>query len=425
MADATRQIGLSLGADICWPASYEELIRRLDLAIPHKGETVRFNVERVNVEPFDLVAKPKYDLVLDRITHWFMTTREWIKKIAVVDGVYVPNNPWSIQANEKHTTYAAMMRLGMPVPKTYLLPPKEYTHEGDVQVTIQKYNKMFDLDAVGRAVGFPCFLKPYDGGAWVGVKRCKDEAALRKAYDESGTRVQHLQASVEGYDLFVRALGVGPQVNVMRYNPDAPLHARYMVDFNFLDGDEWTTAVRTCRTINAFFGWDFNSCEMLRKDGVLHPIDFANACPDSQVQSLHFHFPWLVKALVRWSLFCATTRRPMRTCLAWDKWFEHNDPDMTYADKLPIYDKLARQHFDADAFDEFCDRHLAHLDEIALDFFGTDRFKEIAREKVAAIYPKHEVDPFTDHFFGLIQFWRKTERDRLDRAKGQVLEKTA
>ena len=26
---------------------------------------------------------------------------------------------------------------------------------------------------------------------------------------------------------------------------------------------------------------------------------------------------------------------------------------------------------------------------------------------------KHEIDTFTDHFFGLVQFWRKTEAERL------------
>ena len=42
MKQATRHIGLSLGADICWPICYETLMRRLDLAIPHDGEEVRF-----------------------------------------------------------------------------------------------------------------------------------------------------------------------------------------------------------------------------------------------------------------------------------------------------------------------------------------------------------------------------------------------
>jgi hypothetical protein len=30
------------------------------------------------------------------------------------------------------------------------------------------------------------------------------------------------------------------------------------------------------------------------------------------------------------------------------------------------------------------------------------------------MYPDHEVEQFTAHFWGLIQFWRKTESDRLD-----------
>src|SRR4051794_6488338 len=119
MAKVVRNVGLSLGADICWPASFEALIKRLDLHIPHGGDDVSFAVERVQVEPFDLAYRPKYDLVLDRVTHWFHTSREWIKKIALMDDVYVLNNPWSIQANEKHTSYAAMMRLGLPIPKTW------------------------------------------------------------------------------------------------------------------------------------------------------------------------------------------------------------------------------------------------------------------------------------------------------------------
>ena len=31
------------------------------------------------------------------------------------------------------------------------------------------------------------------------------------------------------------------------------------------------------------------------------------------------------------------------------------------------------------------------------------------RKKVEALFPDHEVEQFTEHFWGLIQFWRKTE----------------
>jgi len=74
---ATRKIGLSLGADICWPICYENLVRRLDLAIPVEGETVSFEVERVRIEPFSLRQPCRYDLVIDRLTHWYYPSREW------------------------------------------------------------------------------------------------------------------------------------------------------------------------------------------------------------------------------------------------------------------------------------------------------------------------------------------------------------
>lgn len=408
-----RQIGLSLGADLCWPACFEAIVAKLDLELPLGDDTVRFALERVRPEPFNLRYKPRYDVVVDRITHWFPTTREWVKKILLMDGVYVLNNPWMIQAAEKHTTYCAMMRLGFPVPETWLLPPKEYADEGDIPVTVRRYNKLFSLEEVGAAVGYPQFLKPYDGGAWRGVSRVTDAAGLHRSYDESGKQVMHLQAAVDPFDLFVRSMGIGPQVNCIKYDPSAPLHARYVVDFNFLSGEEWLTLTRYTRVINAFFNWDYNSCESLRKDGVFHPIDFANACPDSQVTSLHFHFPWMVKSLIRWTLFCAYTRRKPRLLPFWEPYLAIADLDLSFPEKLERYDRLAREHFDADRFDDFCQRHLAHLDEVAWEFFGTPRCRDIVREKVAALFPAHEIQTFTDHFFGLIQFWRKTEADRM------------
>ena len=110
----TRQIGLSLGADICWAAAYEDILKRLDLAIPMGNDEIRFEVSRVTIEPFDLKQPVRYDLVVDRLTHWMHTSREWIKKAVIMDGLYVLNNPWSLQSMEKHTTSAAMMKLGLP-----------------------------------------------------------------------------------------------------------------------------------------------------------------------------------------------------------------------------------------------------------------------------------------------------------------------
>jgi hypothetical protein len=414
MAEVPLTIGLSLGADLEWPIFFEDIIGRLQPRIPYGDDEHTFRVERVTIEPFFLRQPVRYAVLLDRLTHWYHTSREWIKKAVVHDDLYVFNNPFTIQSMEKHTSYAAMMRLGLPVPRTVLLPPKEYETQPDLEVTLAQYARMFDLGAVAAQVGFPCYMKPFDGGAWRGVSRIENEDQLRAAYEQSGKAIMHLQEAVEPYDLFVRALAVGPQVNVIRYDPAAPMHDRYKVDFNFVEADQWQLLSDMVLTINSFFNWDFNSCESLRKDGAFYPIDFANACPDSQVTSLHYHLPWLVKAKIRWSLFVAATHRRVRHHPDWEPYFAIASSDRPYRDKLSAYAALAHRSFETDRFLEFCDTHLSHLDEVTWEYFSTDRALEAVRRKVAVIFPPHEVDLYTEHFWGLLQFWRKTERDRLD-----------
>ena len=413
MAEVRRKIGLSLGADVCWPICYEQILNRLDLTVRHGGDSIRFDVERVRIEPYYLRQPTSYDLVIDRLTHWYGTSREWIKKAIVLDGLYVFNNPWSIQSNEKHTSYCAMMRLGMPIPTTWMVPPKEYEPSPDLQVTLERYAEMFDLAELGDKVGYPMFIKPYDGGGWAGVSRIDDADDLQRLYDESGTYLMHLQQAVDPHDLFIRCVGLGPQVRMVRYDPGAPLHDRYTADDGDLPDDQRQLLTDTTLTINTFFGWDFNSCEALRQGDTWHPIDFANPCPDSQVTSLHYHFPWLIGANLRWSLFCATTKRRMRPNMDWQPYFdiadEAADRETSYEDKLKAYGALARERLQADDFWAFCDEHLGYLDEVLHEFFGTDMARDAVRQKVVAMYPEHEVDEFTELFWTRIQNWRNDQ----------------
>ena len=47
-------------------------LAKLDLAIPvGRATPSRFEVERVTIEPFDLRQPCRYDVVLDRLTHWY------------------------------------------------------------------------------------------------------------------------------------------------------------------------------------------------------------------------------------------------------------------------------------------------------------------------------------------------------------------
>jgi len=409
VANITKKIGLSLGADICWPICYEELLKKLDLNLPIDGNSIKIESSRVEIEPFDLSMDCKYDVVIDRLTHWYHTSREWIKTKILVDDLYVFNNPWSLQSMEKQTTYAAMMRLGFPVPETWMIPPKRYEDSGDLQPTLRRYAKLFDLGAIGDQIGYPLYMKPYDGGAWVGVTGIKNRQELLNAYESSGTRVMNLQKGVDPHDTFVRCVGMGPQFRMVNYDPGAPLHDRYRMDYDFLPDDEARKLRDMTMVINAFFGWDFNSCEALRQEGTWYPIDFANACPDSQVTSLHYHFPWLIKANLRWSIFCAATGRSMKTNLNWQSYFSIAEQDIPFEEKMAAYVSLAREHFSVDEFESFCTTHLSELDEVANEFFASDTVHDAIREKVTALFPEHEIEEFVELFWNRVQKWRLQE----------------
>jgi hypothetical protein len=219
--------------------------------------------------------------------------------------------------------------------------------------------------------------------------------------------VMHAQASVEGFDLFVRCIGFGPQTRCVLYDPSAPLHDRYTMKTAFMPQEDLDHLRKLTLTINTFFGWEFNSCEALRKEGTWYPIDFANPCPDSQVNSLHFHFPWLVKAYLRWTIFCAATKRKMRRTLDWEPFYDVAASDLPFAEKLEQYAAIAEARLETARFEEFCARHLGHLDGVAFDFFASQEAKDAVRLKVAAVFPEHEVEKFTELFWGRIQEWRR------------------
>lgn len=410
MPAVTRNLGLSLGADICWPLAFEQILADSKLALKVGKDTVSFACERVSIQPFDLQKGCKYDLVVDRLTHWMTIQREWIKKGVLMDDLYVYNNPWSVQSYEKHSSYCAMAALGMPIPPTLMVPQKHYEPKADLEYTLKAYAKLFDLAALGERIGYPSFLKPFDGGGWKGVSKVDDAAQLGAAYDASETMLMHLQRGVDGFDLFVRAVGIGPQVRVIKYDASQPLHGRYLTERNFCSKDDEQVMVDTCLTINTFFGWDFNSVEALRRDGVFHPIDFANPCPDNQVNSIHYHWPWYVLSNLQWAVFCAATKRPMRKTLDFEPYYAIAKKDLPYRDKLKAYAKVARERLDADRFEEFRKKHLGPLRETARAWFASDRCKDAVRRKVANMYPAHEVEEFSERFFRQVQdYLRDTE----------------
>jgi hypothetical protein len=409
-------IGLLLGTEEDWPRAFEALVGRLG-PVRWRGEQHRLTTERIVNEPFDLRATPRYSLVIDRLAWWYDLPREWLKKISLGNDVYLLNNPFTFQAMEKHSAYVAMMRLGLKVPPTWMVPHKaptpiprfEYMAAKFADVA-SRYNAPFDLGDVGRRIGYPLYMKPFDGGQWVGVTRIENERELHERYDASGERLMHLQAAVDDFDVFVRCLSIGAETMSMHFDPAAPMHLRYVVDHDFLTPEAGHETVTISRLVNAFFLWEFNSCEMLVKDGDVHPIDYANASPDVALTSLHYYFPWAITTLVRWSAFCACTGRKVRVSQDLGKYFAIGDrADLSYEQKLAEYRRLADEHFQHDLYAEYCAEALPHLDGIAREWFGSHELDDLLVQVVRATFPTHEHEEMVARHRGLIGQWLREQ----------------
>ena len=408
MAEA-HLIGLLLGTEEDWPRAVETLVERLG-PIRWNGTEHRLATERIVNEPFDLRYKPRYSLVIDRLAWWYDLPREWLKKVSLMDDVYLLNNPFTFQAMEKHSAYCAMMRLGLKVPATWMVPHKQpapiprfdYMRAKFPDVA-SRYNAPFDLDQIGEFVGYPLYLKPFDGGQWVGVTRVASADDLHGVYDTSGERLMHLQAAVEDFDVFVRSLSIGAETMVMHFEPDAPMHLRYVVDHDFLTSKLGNEVVTISRLVNAFFRWEFNSCETLVKGEDVFPIDYANASPDVALTSLHYYFPWAIETLVKWCAFCAVTHRPWRINQNVADYFAIGDrEDLTYDEKLAEYRTLADAYHQTDLYAEFCGTALPSLHELVLEYFGSGEFDELLVRVVAATFPPHEHEEMVARHRGLV-----------------------
>ncbi|TCO43549.1 hypothetical protein EV646_112125 [Kribbella antiqua] len=405
MSDRSRHlIGLLLGAEEDWPQAFEALLQRVG-PVNIDGAEHEFGSRRLTIEPFDLNDPVRVGLVIDRLAYWYYHPREWLKKAALMNGTYLLNSPFTFQSMEKHSAYCAMLRLGLKIPRTVLVPYKNPVDNVRWAYTSAKYNKGFDLDAIAEDLGYPMYMKPFDGGGWRGVSRINNKVDLHQAYDQSGEMLMHLQATVE-YDKFARALSIGAETMVMDFRPDEPMHNRYAVSHDFLSPSAGHQAIAISRIVNAFFGWEFNSCEMLVKGDSVHPIDYANACPDVAVTSLHYYFPWAISALVKWSVFSLATGRRSSVDLHTERYFAiADDESLDYDAKISAYLALADEHFETAKYHEWCAEHLGDFDARVRDWVAGPDFDRLLRETITTTYPENEHEQFYAHFKGLTNLW--------------------
>lgn len=425
-----RIIGIMDPNSFALRASIEGLLDFLKLNVKYKNETYKIEHRRIMSRAYNVLgAKTTCNAILNRGAHWNPHHNSFFTM--VMPKTYLINDMVSFKAIDKNTSYGQMYELGLHIPRTVAIPQEDYSELLDSSKIdadlIFPEHELFDLREIGDQVGYPAFLKPQSGGGWVGVEKVNNYEELYKAYKKSGDKPLNLQQAIN-YKEFVRTVGVGPQMMPMHYNASAEFsHDRYLrndhqaVQQNFLTAAEYDEVCKITKIINAFYNWDHNSCEALisKDDGKIYPIDFANAYPDSNIVSLHFFFPELVKSMVRWLVYNAVSGRTKPIFgRDWDDYhaiMDQADRDnWSYMDKLNEYAKLADKHFSTQEFQDFCAESLPNFERDALEYFSSEKFDSIIEEAVRRYFkiPK-EVPQKVMHYKGIHQYWLKCESDRL------------
>jgi hypothetical protein len=113
-----------------------------------------------------------------------------------------------------------------------------------------------------------------------------------------------------------------------------------------------------------------------------------------------------MSALLRWTVFCVVTGRKPKLDMNTADYFAIGDrEDLSYAEKLAGYRRLADDYFEVEKYHEFCARYLSHVDEMVYEWVNSAEFRTLLDDTVRSTYPAHEHDRFKGHFGGLVDAW--------------------
>ena len=283
-------IGVLFGMENVFPAALVERINAM--GVP--GVTAEF----VEIGGVKMEGPCPYRVVIDRISHDIPFYRAWLK-VAALGGAYVVSNPFWSSADDKFFNYALAARLGVAVPPTVLLPHKEHP-PGTTDKSMRNLRYPLNWDEVFEYVGFPAFLKPFDGGGWRDVFQVKSREEFFASYDQTRTLCMTLQRGVNFTEYF-RCYVVDQQdVHVMSYDPRAPFHQRYVTSPPAYPPALIERVTKDSLTLCRALGYDLNTVEFAVEDGVPYAIDFMNAAPDADPHSVGAeNFEWIVDAVAR------------------------------------------------------------------------------------------------------------------------------
>ena len=309
-----KKIGILFGQERSFPMAFIDRVN---------GKNVQDLVaEPVRINKVEQGETTEYAVIIDRISQDVPFYRAYLKNAALT-GTAVINNPFWWSADEKFFNNCLATKIGVPVPKTVILPSKEQP-EDTSDNSFSNLAYPLDWDAIFNYIGFPAYMKPFAGGGWKHVYKLTSLEDFFQKHSETGRLVMLLQEEIV-FDEYYRCYCIGGKyVRIMPYEPRNPHHLRYAADFN--PGPERLQLMTDLvLRINQYLGYDFNTVELALRDGIPYAIDFCNPAPDAELGSVgQDNFDWVVETAANFAIEKALAHTPRADNLTWGEYMKRS-----------------------------------------------------------------------------------------------------
>jgi glutathione synthase/RimK-type ligase-like ATP-grasp enzyme len=305
-----KKIGVLYGRERSFPMALIEKINSKSIQ--------DITAEPVRIEKVLQGENTGYSVIIDRISQDVPFFRTYLKNAALT-GTAVINNPFWWSADEKFFNNCLMTQMGIPVPKTAILPsfdlPTDTTHD-----SFSNLSYPLNWDEIFAYVGFPAYMKPFAGGGWKNVYRLNNIEEFYQKHTETGQLVMMLQEEIV-FEEYYRCYCIGGKyVRIMPYEPRNPFHMRYSASFQPTE-ERLKQMEEIVLRINEYLGYDFNTVELAVRDGIPYAIDFCNPAPDADKDSVgEENFEWIVEISANYAIERAIAQKADSDNLTWGEY---------------------------------------------------------------------------------------------------------
>ena len=305
-----KKIGVLFGKERSFPMAFIERVNS-------KG------VEGIMAEPVRIDKAPQgehcgYAVIIDRISQDVPFYRTWLKNAALT-GTAVINNPFWWSADDKYFNNCLMTKVGVPVPRTVILPSRDLPHDTS-EDSFSNLAYPLDWESIFRYVGFPAYMKPFEGGGWKNVYKLHNADDFFQKHSETGRLVMLLQEEIVFSEYYRCYCIGGKHVRIMSYEPRNPHHLRYVADFK-PSAERMKQMEDIVLRINEYLGYDFNTVELAIRDGVPYAIDFCNPAPDAERTGVgEENFEWVVETAANYAIERVLENKDGKDNLTWGEY---------------------------------------------------------------------------------------------------------